>query len=271
MVFDTSVSGVAALFPSQDGFSQVTTGATPSACYIRRRMKPNNTRLRLNLGCGLRTHPDWVNVDGSWNARLARHPLFRKVLCYLHLLTAEKASVQWSRDVFIHDIRKPLPFPDCSADVVYASHVLEHLYREQAEKLALESFRVLAPGGIVRIIVPDLHAMIREYEGDSPFGELSPAKKAISPADLLNERLLMRSPSPPRNSFLLRVYEAWEDFHSHKWMYDEQSLTDLLRSAGFVDLAGRDYADSSIANIKDIEDASRIQNGAGVCIEGRKR
>jgi hypothetical protein len=118
--------------------------------------------------------------------------------------------------------------------------------------------------------VPDLHAIVREYEGGSPFGELSPREKAIPPADLFNERLLMRNPSPPRNNILLRIYEAWEDFHSHKWMYDEQSLTSLLRSAGFVDLARRGYGDSSIGGIKDVEDASRILKGAGVCIEGRK-
>jgi predicted SAM-dependent methyltransferase len=234
-------------------------------------MTANNAHVWLNLGCGLCTHPDWVNIDGSWNARLARHPLLRKTLCSLHILTPEKAGVPWSRDIFIHDIRKPLPFSDCSVDVVYASHVLEHLYREQAEKLILDSFRVLVPGGIVRIIVPDLRAIIQEYERDSSFGELSPTKKSRPPADLFNERLLMRSPSAPKSNFLLRVYEAWEDFHSHKWMYDEQSLKNLLSSAGFADLARKDYADSSIARIKDVEDASRIQNGAGVCIEGRKR
>ncbi|HXX13945.1 MAG TPA: methyltransferase domain-containing protein [Candidatus Eremiobacteraceae bacterium] len=105
-------------------------------------MKPNKTHLRLNLGCGLLAHPDWVNVDGSWNARLAKYPLLRKTLSLLHILPAGKAGMPWSRNLFIHDIRKPLPFPDCSADVVYASHVLEHLYREQGEKLIREALHL---------------------------------------------------------------------------------------------------------------------------------
>jgi len=233
-------------------------------------MQLDNRQLRLNLGCGLLTHPSWINVDGSWNARLAKHPFLRNSLSLLGILPAERAEVPWRPDIFIHDIRKPLPFPDCSAEAVYASHVLEHLYREQGQQLILEAFRVLASGGIVRIVVPDLHTIVREYLGDRPFGELSSSAKALPPGDLLNERLLMRWPSPSRRNFVLRIYEAWQDFHSHKWMYDEQSLASLLRSVGFVDVVRRSYAESLITNITDVEDPSRILNGAGVCLEGSK-
>lgn len=233
-------------------------------------MLPQKLRHRLNLGCGLRTHPDWVNVDGSWNARLAKHPFLRKALSSLRILPTERGNVPWNRDIFVHDVRKRLPFPDCSADAVYASHVLEHLYREQAQQLIHESFRVLASGGIVRIVVPDLHNIVCEYLGERPFGELSASEKALPPGDLLNERLLMRWPSPSNHNVVLRIYEAWQDFHSHKWMYDEKSLTHLLLSVGFVDVNRRSYAESLIPNIADVEDPSRILNGAGVCIEGRK-
>jgi len=56
-----------------------------------------------------------------------------------------QAGVPWSRDIFVHDMRKPLPFATGSADAVYASHFLEHLYREEGQQLMQESFRVLAP------------------------------------------------------------------------------------------------------------------------------
>jgi len=68
----------------------------------------------------------------------------------------------------------------------------------------------------------------------------------------------------------MRVYEAWQDFHSHKWMYDEQSLSSLLRSVGFIDVVRRNYSECLIPNISDVEDPSRILNRAGVCLEGRK-
>ena len=64
---------------------------------------------------------------------------------------------------------------------------------------------------------------------------------------------------------------AWQDFHSHKWMYDEESLRHLMRGAGFAEIERKEYAESGISNIAYIEDASRIEGGAGVCLEGRKR
>jgi SAM-dependent methyltransferase len=233
-------------------------------------MERTTGHLRLNLGCGLRTHPHWINVDGSWNARLAKHPILRKTLSLLHLMSADKAEIPWSRDIFVHDVRKPLPFPDGSADAVYASHVLEHLYREEGQQLVRESFRVLAPGGIIRIVVPDLRNVVREYLGERPFGELSASEKALPPGDLLNERLLMRWPSPSKRFSVYRIYEVWQDFHSHKWMYDEESLGGLVRSVGFVDVVRRNYAESQIQDVVDVEDPSRILKGAGLCIEGRK-
>jgi SAM-dependent methyltransferase len=233
-------------------------------------MEQTTGHLRLNLGCGLKAHPNWINVDGSWNARLARRPLLRKTLASLGLLQAEKAQIPWGRDIFIHDIRKPLPFPNDSADVVYASHVLEHLYREEGQQLARESFRVLHPGGIIRIVVPDINTIVREYQGERPYGELAAREKNLPPADLLNERLLMRWPSPSKRNLIYRVYEALEDFHSHKWMYDVQSLSSLLSSVGFVDIESKTYGESAIPHIAEIEDASRILNGGGICVEARK-
>ena len=91
-------------------------------------MYQGQTPIRINLGCGLMTPEGRVNVDGSWNARLAKHPLIRRALAKVGLLSADHLSVPWKSNVFIHDIRKPFPFPDESATAVYASHVLEHLY-----------------------------------------------------------------------------------------------------------------------------------------------
>jgi len=233
-------------------------------------MQLDYRHLRLNLGCGLLTHPSWINVDGSWNARLAKLPRLRRTLSLLHILPANKAEIPWSPDIFVHDVRKPLPFPDGSADAVYASHVLEHLYREQGQQLIREAFRVLASGGIVRIVVPDLRAIVHEYLGERPFGEHSAGEKAPPPGDLLNERLLMRWPSPSKHNFLLRIYEAWQDFHSHKWMYDEQSLGNLLGSTGFVEILRRNYAESLIPDIVKVEDPSRVTKGADLCLEARK-
>jgi predicted SAM-dependent methyltransferase len=89
----------------------------------------------LNLGCGSRFHPDWENVD----------------------------FVPAGPSVRVHDLLKPIPYADQSFDVVYHSHVLEHFPREQGLAFLRECYRLLRPGGVIRVAVPDLERIARLY------------------------------------------------------------------------------------------------------------
>lgn len=67
-------------------------------------------------------------------------------------------------NMYYVDISKqPLDFPDNSFDAVYAYHVFEHLTPSEGQQFALEIMRVLKPGGIFRISVPDLEEICRDY------------------------------------------------------------------------------------------------------------
>lgn len=100
------------------------------------RRRPHRIASRLlNLGCGDQRHPDWTNVD---------------------LAPA-------GDDVIPCDLRQPLPFPAESFTAVYAAHVVEHLAPIEARRLLGEIRRLLAAGGIVRIVVPDLEGIVRAY------------------------------------------------------------------------------------------------------------
>lgn len=90
---------------------------------------------KLNFGCGKRFASDWTNIDFH-----SESPQVKQV----NLLSG-------------------FPFPDDSFDVVYSSHVLEHFHKEEAEFLLKEAYRVLKPTGIIRIVVPDLESLCREY------------------------------------------------------------------------------------------------------------
>lgn len=89
----------------------------------------------LNIGCGSRFHPAWTNVDFA----------------------------QTDTNVLAVDIIKGIPFPDQSFDVVYHSHLLEHLPKPAARNFLKECYRVLRPKGILRIAVPDLEAIVNNY------------------------------------------------------------------------------------------------------------
>ena len=56
-----------------------------------------------------------------------------------------------------------IPYDDNSFDVVYHSQVLEHIPKNEAAKFIGECYRVLKPGGIIRVVVPDLENIVREY------------------------------------------------------------------------------------------------------------
>jgi predicted SAM-dependent methyltransferase len=88
-----------------------------------------------NLGCGARFHTEWINLD---------------------LAPAAPG-------VIACDLGRGVPLPDAHCDAVYHSHVLEHLRREQALPFLRECRRVLKPGGILRVVVPDLEQACREY------------------------------------------------------------------------------------------------------------
>lgn len=89
----------------------------------------------LNIGCGAISHPEWLNLDLGIGS-----------------------------DVISHDVTNGLPFPDKMFDVVYHSHLLEHIPREKALPFLKECSRVLRPGGVIRILVPDLEQIAVYYQ-----------------------------------------------------------------------------------------------------------
>jgi predicted SAM-dependent methyltransferase len=88
-----------------------------------------------NLGCGERFHPDWINID-----LVATH-----------------------QGILAHDLGKGIPLQDGVCDMVYHSHVLEHIRRPEVPRFMQECRRVLKSGGILRVVVPDLEQICRLY------------------------------------------------------------------------------------------------------------
>lgn len=215
-------------------------------------------RALLNLGCGYVTHPAWVNMDFSPYARLARHPRIAALLSSTGILSAERTARLRALDPrIIHwDLRKGIPFPQHSFDVVYHSHVFEHIPREAGPSFLAECFRVLKPGGVIRVVVPDLEALIARYS--SALSRLGAGDAAANEEhDWATERVfgqMVRTHASggeaqrPVVRWLERTFrgDAAASGERHRWMYDRYSLSRSLRTAGFNDVAATTHDGSRI-------------------------
>jgi predicted SAM-dependent methyltransferase len=94
-------------------------------------------RLALNLGCGVSflISPEWVNLDWQSNSKYVRK----------------------------HNLLKRLPSDSETCDLVYSSHLIEHLTQKDARVLIKECYRALKPSGIIRLSLPDFEEMANAY------------------------------------------------------------------------------------------------------------
>ena len=219
----------------------------------------------VNVGCGPANPAGWVNIDGSAQAWFAAHPTFSRLA---ERMTGRRVG-HWPHGVVYRDVRRGLGFPAASVAVVFSSHFVEHLYRDEALNFLREAHRALMPGGACRIVVPDVAAIVDWYleRRREPA-----AGKTDSSSDVLMGLLGVHAPRRAAGRGLLALYRRWTDFDSHKWMYDAEGLLALFREAGFADPAPRKHLDSSIPRdaLAAVESAERIDDGAGVCVEARR-
>src|SRR5687768_7431124 len=129
---------------------------------IKRR--PNGQAL-LNLACGTKMHWDWNNVDFSPYAYLRHHKAVTRLATKIGLITPvrQERLQQVDPDIVYWDLRKGIPYPPGSFDAVYHSHFLEHLDRANGASMLRECQKALKPGGILRVVVPDLQYLTNRY------------------------------------------------------------------------------------------------------------
>src|SRR4029077_17458324 len=102
--------------------------------WARRRARKFIAPTRLHLGCGARHVDGWVNID---------------------FIGVSRVDLPW-------DLRNQLPFADGSAEAVFHEHLLEHLPLNAVLTLLQECRRLLRPGGIIRVGVPDAGRYVQD-------------------------------------------------------------------------------------------------------------
>jgi predicted SAM-dependent methyltransferase len=197
---------------------------------------------RLNIGCGHVQPEGWVHIDASHRARFARrfHWLDRVLVC-LGVLPGTEFGPHVRND----DVRRRLRFADATVDAIYCGEMLEHLTESQGSHFLAECRRILAPGGVLRVRVPDNYRYWRNY--------------------LEQYERVRRMPRQwwtdeharwTRHFFdYICVRRPWLGSmgHFHKFMYDEVSLVLAFEAAGFTDVSRHRMHDSRIEGVEHVE------------------
>lgn len=213
--------------------------------------------LILNLGCGTRTaaHSDVLNVDWSLNIRIKQSPLLR--LAVSPLLDARRRArlAQMAGRLLAYDLSNGIPFGSGSVDIVYHSHVLEHLDRPVGARFLTEMRRVLKPGGMCRIVVPDFESACRAYVEDLERCVREPQHAATHEefvAGVLEQSVRRAAAGASGRRGLAGLMEravlgdARRRGETHQWMYDRISLPHLLQGVGFRDVVVLAWNESRI-------------------------
>jgi ubiquinone/menaquinone biosynthesis C-methylase UbiE len=209
----------------------------------------------LNLGCGSKTSPVCVNIDWSIRFWLIRNPVIRAcVLPLLHPQQIEK--VRRLDRVTLCNLKNGIRWQSNSADAVYHSHVLEHIDRESVMLFLLEIKRVLKPGAVHRIVVPDFYRAARSYLEDfSRDRQLVDWRVHDLRINQMIEQCVRRKSAavldygPVRQRLETLLFgDARRRGETHQWMYDEINLTGLLQEAGFSEITKVDFRTSRIPN-----------------------
>ena len=198
----------------------------------------------VQYGCGWSAPIGWKNFDASLTLRFERLPIIGKFYT--------KNESRFPRNVEYGDIVKGLPVPDETSQGIYCSHVLEHLSLAECKIALKNTFKIMKPGGLFRMVLPDLEHLAKQYINDST------DDAALNFMKESHLGLVKRS----RGLYGLLI--AWLGNSRHLWLWDYKSLDSELRKAGFIGIRRAFFGDSIDPMFNEVEDRERWNNCLGV-------
>ena len=160
-------------------------------------MDTDNSKIKLHIGCGTQYKDGWINIDNNSDNNISK------------------------LDMNL-DLRNPLPFKDNSVDYIYNEHFLEHLSVQEGLRALMDFRRVLKPGGVLRIAMPDLAEIMSDYSNEN---------WKRDKIDFFQKFGLTFVQT--RAEWMNINFRAW----GHQWLYDWEELERRLREAGFISIA----------------------------------
>ena len=199
----------------------------------------------IQYGAGAFGPDGWVNFDCSPTLIIQQLPVAGPLI-------RMACKTRFSKSVRYGDIVRGLPVGDKTAKGVYCSHVLEHLSLHDLRIALRNTFRILVPGGIFRMVLPDLRHIAAKYVRDE-----SPA----AAIEFMKETMLGKERRARGLSGLLRT---WIGNADHLWLWDYQSLSKELMDVGFSSVRRAYFQDSADPCFNAAERADRWHDTLGI-------
>jgi predicted SAM-dependent methyltransferase len=202
----------------------------------------NREGLYVQYGCGFSVGKGWINYDNSPSIRIGKIPVLSRI-------SLMAGAVKFPAEVRFGDVRNGPLAETGTCSGIYASHVLEHLSLDDFEIAIRNTYSMLKPNGIFRLIVPDLAERARRYVEEFD-------RKSNTANNVFLETTRLGQKSRPRGikGALRSVFGNAE----HRWMWDEFSIKAKLTNAGFVSIRRCKFNDCSDENFRNVEELSRF-------------
>lgn len=165
--------------------------------------------IKLHLGSGTNVIEGWDNLDIE--------PRDGAIVC---------------------NLAEPLNYKENSVDIIFTEHVIEHLKKDDGYNLLKECYRVLKPGGGIRVGWPDLHKLMVAYKKeDQEF------KNFVLPYIENN------------------LFKSWDEIFSdclfswdHEYAYTSDHMQDILKLIGFNKVKVKSFGKSDVGIYHDVRD-----------------
>jgi predicted SAM-dependent methyltransferase len=195
---------------------------------------------KFHLGCGINFLKNYLNI-GFWT-NLEQNKLY------------ENPNGVMNTVLLNFDLTQGIPASDNSLDVVYHSHMLEHLTNIEGIQFLKECNRVLKPGATMRLLVPDLGVFSKKYIEKDKFFFDAYRKEVLS-----DDKVLYPT--------LGTVFMGMVHNHGHKMAYDFETIENILNENGFSDIRKTMFQESTLNDIQDIEPYSPLRAIESLCVE----
>jgi SAM-dependent methyltransferase len=202
----------------------------------------------VQYGCGDTAPAEWLNFDASPTLKIQKTPV-------LGFLLKSFLNIIFPKNVQYGDIVKNFPVKNNSCDGIYCSHVLEHLSYEDCIKALKNTYDILKPGGIFRLVMPDFKNLVNVYLNKKESGDRSASTYFM-------EVSYMATKSRPKG--FKAIVESIFGNAKHLWLWDKDATIFELEKIGFKNIRECEFNDSTDRMFQLVEDWERFQTAVAL-------